>query len=154
MRLKYFCILGIVFFCLAAWLPKSFASSDTIKWYSYEEGIAKGKTEQKKIFIFFYTDWCGYCTKMKKTTLKETSVVTCLDENFISIMVNTDKQKKVGADFGVRGLPTSWFMSEDGEKITNLPGYIPADRFLKVLKFINTDSYKKMTFKKFVEGTK
>lgn len=154
MRLRYFCFLGIAFFCLAAWLPKSFASSDNIKWYSYEEGVAKGKTEQKKIFIFFYTDWCGYCTKMKKTTLKENSIVTYLDKNFISIMVNTDKKKKIGADFGVRGLPTCWFMSEDGKKISNLPGYIPADQFLKVLKFINTDSYKKMTFKKFVEGTK
>lgn len=154
MKLRYFCFLGIAFFCLAAGLPKSFASSDNIKWYSYEEGVEKGKTEQKKIFIFFYTDWCGYCTKMKKTTLKENSVITYLDENFISIMVNTDKQKKIGVDFGVRGLPTCWFMSKDGKKITALPGYSPADQFLKVLKFINTDSYKKMTFKKFVEGAK
>ena len=32
-------------------------SSDTIKWFSYEDGIAFGKKKDKNIMLHFYTDW-------------------------------------------------------------------------------------------------
>ena len=34
-----------------------FSDAEGIKWQSYKDGIAKGKTEGKKIFVNFYADW-------------------------------------------------------------------------------------------------
>lgn len=152
MKLKSIVFPALIFFCFLAWLPPSFASSKNIKWYAYDEGMALGKKEGKKVFLHFYADWCFYCKKMAKETFKDHLVVNYLNENFISIRVNTDMERKLASAYSVRGLPATWFIAENGEKISNRPGYIPPEMFVKMLKYIQTDSYKKMALKKFLQG--
>ena len=100
-----------------------------IKWYTYDEGVALGKSQGKKIYIYFWADWCTFCKKMEKETLSKPLVSSYLNKNFISIKVNSDKEKETASQYFVRGFPTSWFLTEDGEKISNLPGYVPPDMF-------------------------
>ncbi len=146
---KYACFLTMIIFILST-LSFSFASSKFIRWYTYKQGIELNKKEGKKIFLYFYADWCTYCKKMEKETFNDDSVVLYLNENFIPIKVNSDRDIKTALDFGVKGLPSTWFIEGDGERISNLPGLIAADTLLNILKYINTDSYKEMSFRKFV----
>jgi len=146
---KYACFLTVIIFILST-LSFSFASSKFIRWYTYKQGIELNKKEEKKIFLYFYADWCTYCKKMEKETFNDDSVVSYLNESFIPIKVNSDRDIKTVLDFGVKGLPSTWFIEGDGERISNLPGFIVADTLLNILKYINTDSYKKMSFRKFV----
>ncbi len=146
---KYACLLTVIIFILSV-LSFSFASSKRINWYTYKQGIELNKKEGKKIFLYFYADRCTYCKKMEKETFNNYSVVSYLNDNFIPIKVNTDRGIKIGSDFGVKGLPTTWFIAENGERISSLPGYIPPERFLNILKYINTDSFKKIAFSKFM----
>jgi len=44
--------LSLLIFCLPL-----LSRADSIEWQSYKEGIAKGKSEKKKIFLNFYADW-------------------------------------------------------------------------------------------------
>ena len=85
---------------------------------------------------------------MEKETFKDSSVITYLNKNFISIRVNTDQERALSLEYGIRGVPDNWFISEDSETISNLPGYIPVNLFLPLLKYIHTNSYKKMNFNK------
>jgi len=131
----------------------SFAENTTkqaINWYSYDKGIAAGKAEDKKIFLHFYADWCAYCKIMKNKTFKDASVVDYLNKNFISIKVNSDRERELAQKYRVRGLPTNWFLKETNEKIASRPGYIPPSEMILYLKFIYTDSYQKMTLKDFI----
>jgi len=123
-----------------------------INWYSYDKGIAAGKTEDKKIFLHFYADWCGYCKIMNNKTFKDDSVVTYLNKNFISIKVNADRKRKLAQKYRVRGLPSNWFLKETDEKIASRPGYIPPTEMILYLKFIHSDSYQKMTLKNFIKN--
>lgn len=127
-------------------------SGAAIEWIAYEEGVARGKRKGKKIFLNFYADWCKYCKVMDQKTFKDESVVAYLNENFIPVRVNSDKRKKLARDFNVQALPVSWFIAEDGENIGSQPGYVPPDMMLPLLKYIHTDSYKQMDFKKFMDG--
>ncbi len=141
------------FFLSACMLDECISGSPKggIDWHtSYEEGMARGKAQKKNVFINFYTDWCGFCTKMYKETFTDPEVIGYMNDHFISIKVNSDNQQKVATRYYVRGLPTSWFVSDEGEKISSLPGYVPADMLIKILKYIHTGNYKKMTFKKFM----
>ncbi len=140
-----------IFSFLILLIANNLAASGDIKWYTYEEGMALGKDENKKVFLYFWTEWCPNCKKMEKKTFQDASVIAYLNKNFISIRVNSDKQRDIAAIYGVRGVPDNWFIAENSEAISNQPGSIPAKMFLPLLKFIRTDNYKEMTFSQFLK---
>lgn len=129
-------------------------ASDGIQWESFQKGIARGKAEKKKVFLNFYADWCAYCKTMEKETFQNSAVISYINRNFIPIKVNSDRDQQTAANFNVRGLPSTWFLSEIGDRIGNRPGFIPANEMLSLLKFIQSDSYLKMTFNTFLEQKK
>jgi thioredoxin-related protein len=151
MNIKKWVFIGVVLSLVLIGFSSADAS-DKIKWRSYDEGLALAKQEGKKVFIHFYADWCAYCKKMEKETLTNLSVIDSLNNDFIPVLVNSDKERDLARDFYIRGLPSTWFVSETGEKISSLPGFITAEMLLNALKFIQTDSYKTMSFKDFIKS--
>ncbi len=125
--------------------------ADRIVWRGYAEGMELSRNKEKKVFLNFYADWCRYCKEMDQKTFKDKAVIVYLNDNFIPIRVNSDKEPKTASDYQVTGLPVSWFLSEKGERIGSQPGYIPPDSLLTLLKYIETDSYQKMKFTDFVK---
>ncbi|MEA1967505.1 MAG: thioredoxin family protein [Thermodesulfobacteriota bacterium] len=124
--------------------------SEGINWQPYEKGIAMAEAQGKKILLYFHADWCTYCHKMKESTFKDTSVIKYLTDNFISISVDSDKEKKIASSYGVRGLPTLWLLKQNSTKLSSLPGYVDAKRLINILKYIRTESYAKMSFGDFM----
>ena len=109
------------------------------------------KSQNKHIFLYFHADWCTYCRKLKKTTFRNEAVLTYLKDNFISILVDTEKKKELTTQWKVRGLPTLWFLNPDNSKITSIPGFVNEKQFLRILKYIHTENYDKISFQKFVK---
>ncbi len=142
-------VLGILLLTLSQ--ATCFASDQTINWLPFDEGLALSAREGKKVFLHFYADWCGYCVKMQKETFADPEVIKVLQENFISIKINSDQDKKRAGEYRVMGLPTTWFLTQEGEKIGNRPGYIPSKDLIAFLKYISTNSYKTMSLKTFQE---
>ena len=71
---------------------------------------------------------------MAKDTFQDPSVVSYLNENFIAIRVDFDKEGDIASWYGVRGLPSTWFLTQTGERISDVPGYIPPQALLSMLK--------------------
>ncbi|RPH48578.1 MAG: thioredoxin family protein [Desulfobacteraceae bacterium] len=145
-------LVTLAFFCTSLWVSKYAFSSDNIKWHSYIEGMESGKKNKKKVFLYFYSNSCGYCEDMEKVTFKDVSVIEYLDKNFISVKVNADREKNAVSSYNIRGLPSNWFIGEKGESISNLPGYVPPGMLHVILKYIHTDSYKSMSFKSYINN--
>jgi thioredoxin-related protein len=128
------------------------ADDGGIQWVSYDEGRQRGEAENKKVFLVFNADWCRYCLKMEKETFRNPTVIAYINRNFVPVSVDSDREQAIAEKYDVRGLPSTWFISEKGDRIGNRPGYIPADEMLKILKFIGTDSYLTMSYQKFVQN--
>lgn len=122
-----------------------------IGWQDYTPGMATAAKGSKSIFLYFHAPWCTYCTKLKKTTFKDKKILAYLEKNFVSIQVNTDKNKVLSNEWKVKGLPTLWFLEPDGTKINSIPGYLDAAQLLLVLKYIHTKNYDKMSFQEFMK---
>jgi thioredoxin 1 len=137
------------------------AADDQIKWYSYDEGVALGKKDGKKIFLHFYADWCHFCAEMKKNTFTNKEVIDYLNQHFVPILVNSDKERKIAGDYFVRGLPATFFLTIEGNKIqlpveenrkmSDIPGFISPEMLLKLLRYVQSESYNNMTFKAYTE---
>jgi thioredoxin-related protein len=134
---KYISFAIVILFCLSLSFFSDIAAVDNINWRSYEEGLAVSKIEKKKIFLHFYADWCVYCGKMARETFQNPAVVSYLNSNFIPVRVNTDKKPDTAMKYGVTGLPSTWFLTEMGEAIGSVPGFIPPDTLLSMLKKVN-----------------
>jgi len=130
--------------------PESTAAATGVSWVGYDEGMALGKKDGKKILLHFYADWCGYCKKMNKEIFSQSDAADFINQNFIPIRVNSDNEQQLAAAYRVSGLPTTWFLDKNGEGILNIPGYLPKEMFVSYMKFIQTDSYQSMSFREFM----
>jgi thioredoxin-related protein len=129
-------------------------AADGIHWYDYEEGTALMRREGKKGYLNFFAEWCKYCKTMDEQTFSNAEVIAYLNRNFVAMKVDSDKDTKTAADFSVRGLPTNWFLSATGKRISYRPGFISPKELLNVLKFINTNSYERMSYSAFLSKQK
>lgn len=142
----------------------SLQSQETITWVEWEEGINRSAQENKKIIVDLYTQWCGWCKKMDKTTFRDSIIVDYINSNYIAVKFDAEYREDI--DFqgqiykftkgGLRGYhslaakmthgklryPTIVFLNEEAEVIQALPGFQNAGNLEKILTYFAEDHHK------------
>ena len=137
-----FIALGILLIFIATWFENSnsegnvdFIKLGKVSFYtSLDPGIKEAKNLSKPIFLYFRSETCYWCVKFEEEALSDDRIIDILNKNFILISIDTFKQKNVSANLNVRTTPYMIFFTEEGEEISRVPGYVPADEFLVQLK--------------------
>jgi thioredoxin-related protein len=126
-----------------------------LDWVSYGEALERAVAEDKHIVVDFYTKWCGWCKVMDRKTYADPAVVEMLNENFLVAKINAESSRKfpvgeremsgrdVAKQYGVRQFPMTWFVKPDGDRLANIPGFIPPERFIKALEYVHERRYDK-----------
>ena len=137
-------------------------ANELFPWVPMQDASTAAQNQNKKVFIYVYTDWCSWCRKMEGEVFTDARVAEILTGAFIPVALNAESDAKVvfqGEEmseknlaqiFGLRGFPTILFLSASSEPITVAPGFIPADRLVDVLAFIGEDYYKNMEWNEFL----
>ena len=73
---------------------------------------------------------------MENKTFTDPTVIAYINENFIPIKVDADRELKTSQMFRVRALPDNWFIAEDGKPIGHRLGYIPPHQLKGILKLL------------------
>jgi thioredoxin-related protein len=144
-------------------------SADTLKWYTWEEAAELNKTTPKKIFVDVYTNWCGWCKRMDKTTFADSTVTAYLAANYYPVKLDAEQKADIqfnGHTFkymeeakvhelayslldGKLGYPNFVYMTEKYERIMISPGYKEPKDIVKELKFAAEEQYTKTTWEKY-----
>lgn len=154
--------------------PGDEKAEETITWYSWEEAIELQKENPKKLFIDVYTDWCGWCKRMDKTTFKDKAVAEVMNKHFYAVKFNAEQKEEVNyrdhtlkfVDSGRRGFhelayalldgkmgyPSFVYLDENGDRITISPGYKDAKSIVKELSYVGGEHYKSESFATFSES--
>lgn len=135
---------------------------DEIKWLTYDEAVKLSKKKPKKIFIDVYTDWCGWCKKMDKTTLKDPKIANYMNQKYYAVKLNAESDKMItfqGKEmterdlsakvFKITGYPCTVYLETDEKIIQPIPGYMDVETLDKILHFIGDDHYKNQTWEQF-----
>lgn len=102
---------------------------------SIEKAIKLAQKENKKVFIDFYTDWCVNCKAFKAKTLKDKKVINSLNQNFITLEVDAEKQElSFVKQNKIDAYPTFLIIDPQGKIISKELGYMNAKTFLEFLK--------------------
>lgn len=149
---KWFCFLPMCIALVAyLWLgcPARLNAADKLICLDYETALQKGKDSQRPLFIFFTSPWCYQCTEMERKVFQNEDIISILNEQFLLVEVDISQKKKLKEDFLINHTPTSLFLDSHGKSIINLKGYIPTNRFRKLLRFVSAGHYKTTPFSAF-----
>lgn len=123
-------------------------SIEHINWVSSSVVYQPLLTKRDYSAVFFLTDWCGWCTKMKQNTLVDPEVIRLLDSAFNSVAVNPDADSMVyhrdslvtctqfARIYGITGVPTVVFFDRQGNVLVKAPGYREPVYFIEVLRAV------------------
>jgi len=109
------------------------ADSPAVAWSEdYDSAVKQARLENKPVLIAFHAGWCPPCNQMKRTTYHDPQVIKTA-EQFITIMVDTDRQGTIAEQFGVSGIPAYVITAPDGKIIGSFVGYFNPDEFVSEL---------------------
>lgn len=120
-------------------------------WKSWNAGIAEAKATGRPILVDVYTDWCGWCKRMDRDVYARADVRDYLAKKFVTIKLDAESSElasfenrrmtlgAIAQRFRVSGYPTTIFLRPNGEHLVNVPGYVPAERFLRMLEYVGDD---------------
>jgi thioredoxin-related protein len=174
---------NIIIFILAmiagAYIYRTYIDVEKVDVIWYDPQIASelvssdrnSGNKPKKILIFVYTDWCGWCKKMEKEFYGRSDIAKYINENYYPIRLNADNPNDIvfngetykyirqnGGNYhqlvvalmGNRlGFPTNIILDDKFEMLKKLPGYIPHDNLFCITKFIGSDIYKSKSWEDF-----
>lgn len=109
---------------------------DLINWMKFDEGMKKAGENNLPIYVEFFATWCPPCKTMAQTTFQDKNVASLLNDNFVAVKVDIDKEKDLALKYGARSIPHHVVMNSKGEVVKVLRGALPADMFIANLKDI------------------
>ncbi|MGB9937357.1 MAG: thioredoxin family protein [Methanobacterium sp.] len=105
-----------------------------INWYTnLNPAFEEAKKSNKPIFIDFYATWCASCKQLDEYTLSNPKVKKKLNEDYVPVKIDIDKNSKLASDYRIYGIPTMVFLNPDGSEIKRQEGYVGPQELLNQL---------------------
>ncbi len=156
---KIFSIIIVLF------LFSNFAfGQEQIDWLTWEEAMEKSKTEKRKFVVDIFTEWCGWCKKMDKSTFSNPEIVAYVNEHYYPIKFDLEYKEDInfngkvykfvsggrngyhelGAEImkGKMSLPTVVFLNEEATVIQPIPGFQDISTFKMIMNYFAGDHFK------------
>lgn len=143
-----------------------------LTWLTFEEAVALQAKQPRKILVDVYTDWCGWCKKMDKYTYTDTSVINNLKRNYYLVKFNAEQKEEVKFKDkvfkfkpeykshelavslldGKMSYPSTVFLDEDMNMLTNVPGYLTPKEMNPILVYFGENIYKVKNWKEYTSN--
>lgn len=133
--------------------PSTTAGATSAKFVTYDAAIAKAKAENKFVFVDIYTDWCTWCQRLDKDVYSNATVQQAFAKNFAITKINaesatehtfqgaTKTEEQIATSWNVTGFPTLVFLDTTEKPVFAYIGYLPPDKFLKLLDFVSSGAF-------------
>lgn len=97
-----------------------------IQWQPWSEDIFnQAQNKNKLVILGLVAEWCQFCKKMDATTYKDTKVIESIQNNYIAIRVDRDKNKYLDQRYAQDGTPATIIFNSEGIELIKRRGYIP-----------------------------
>lgn len=135
-----------------------------VNWLPFQDALGETKSSSTKLIVDVYAPWCGWCSRLQAEVYTDEEVQSYVRKHFTMTRLNIDEMDdkltfngyelssaELAMGLGASGTPTTVFLTGDGKYITRVPGFLAAEDFLAVLRFVATDAYLTKSFEEFSE---
>ncbi|HXG63806.1 MAG TPA: thioredoxin fold domain-containing protein [Blastocatellia bacterium] len=108
-------------------------SGGTLAWErDLSSALTRAKVENRLVIVDVYTDWCGWCKRMDKTTYADARVAALSrEEVFVKLDAEDGGEgQQFARRMQVRGYPTTIILDGEGRALVKTAGYLSAADFL------------------------
>ena len=164
--MKPLALLVLVLCSFVVVAPSRAADSKEVQWRRWDAGLKQSAATNRPVLVDVYTQWCGWCKRMDRDVYSRNDVREYLGKRFVTVRLDAEApdgalydgksytEQSLASFFRVTGYPTTVFLRPSGEHLVNVPGYVPADRFLPLLRYIGDGYYDQgVSFDDFVKST-
>lgn len=114
------------------------ASFATLRWQTFEEGLASAPRTNRPILLDFWADWCAPCKVMDADVYTKDEVVRAA-EPFVTVRVDYDRKPALARRYGVSDIPTIVVTDSYGSELFRYTGYLDAPAFREMLESLPRD---------------
>src|SRR6187397_3084056 len=68
---------------------------DPINWISLQEAEKLSKKQPRKIVVDVYTDWCGWCKKMDKSTFADAKTAAYVNKHYYAVKLDAETKEEI-----------------------------------------------------------
>ncbi len=109
-------------------------SAHQLKWQTNLQAAHKiASAENKPMLLVFGADWCHYCKKLEKETLNSKEVSSYVNDSFVAIHLDADKDKRVAEILKVSSLPCTIVLSPNADLLGRIEGFYTSAPYYKQL---------------------
>ncbi len=169
-------VMRKIAFLLVLMVATSSVYAQKINWLSLEEALKAQEKNPKKIMMDVYTNWCGPCKYLDKTTFQNEDLANFVNEHYYAVKFNAEGddaftykgQPYANPDYnpsasgrnsvhefasamGITAYPTIVFLDETGNFLVPIKGYQNANQLELYLKLFYQDAYKEVNTKELWE---
>jgi thioredoxin-related protein len=114
--------------------PLSSLSAQEVR-FAHDYAVARRDAIEKHrpIVVVLGTENCSWCRKLESTTLRDASVVQALNDRFVVVHIEADRDPSIANALGVSGYPTIVFATPEGKILGKHEGFVDAARFRQQL---------------------
>lgn len=146
---KFMTSIVALLLCIAATAQTEF------RHISYKEALAAAKSENKKVFLDFYTDWCGPCKMMLRDVFPQKNVGDFMNTNFVAIKVNAEKDEgvEIAKKYKITAYPTFVILDANEKEVGRVVGGNSAEGFInKIEQVIDPSKSPELIKQKYADG--
>src|SRR5262249_46911665 len=93
----------------------------------------EAREKNRPLILDFGTESCIYCRKLDVTTLKDQRVITLMNQRFIPLKIDGNKEVTLTEQLQISSFPTVIVASPDGKILDRIDRYVEAQPFLDSL---------------------
>lgn len=95
------------------------AEASLVEWREWgPDAFSEAQRAEKPVLISVSARWCEWCHRMDETTYSRPTIAANLNERFVPIRVDADRQPRVRDRYNVGGFPSTVFATSSGIPMT------------------------------------